>query len=164
MQNHQPAPYPQIRVEEKHPAYIKEILSNLGGEDSEMSAVSLYVYNHLVTAEHPEMSAIFRQISMEEMRHLSIFGQIALQLGADPRLWQQKGRKHIYWSPSYHRYTRKPRQIISNALYSEYLAVDKYTKQAKMIQDASIVENLQRIIIDEQQHIAALKTLLQQWA
>lgn len=163
MHSNQPIPetYPAIHVENKDPAYIPEILSNMGGVDSEMSAVSLYVYNQLVTENLPDLASAFQRISIDEMRHLKIFGTIALQLGADPRLWIKRGHTPVYWSAKYNRYTTKPRQILSNALYTEYMTVDKYTRQAKRIQDASIVENLQRIILEEQQHIATFKALIQ---
>ncbi len=41
-------PYPPIKVEMKNPAYAKAMLDNIGGLNSEMSAISLYVYNNLI--------------------------------------------------------------------------------------------------------------------
>lgn len=89
-------PYPDIRVAGKNPEYARAILSNIGGDDSEMSAVSLYFYDHVMTLELPDVSQAFHSISIVEMRHLEIFCKIALQLGADPRLWERRGQKKAY--------------------------------------------------------------------
>ncbi len=78
---HSDLPYPPIRVKQRNPVYAKDMLDNLGGANSEMSAVSLYFYNFLVTAENREISEAFRQISIVEMHHMEIFGTLARQLG-----------------------------------------------------------------------------------
>ena len=46
-----PSPYPCIQVECENPRYAAAMLSNLGSCCSEMSAVSLYFYNSLLTRE-----------------------------------------------------------------------------------------------------------------
>lgn len=158
--NTQLPPYPPIQVEGPNPRYAKEILGNIGGVDSEMSAAALYFYDQLVTGEYPELSQAFQRICIEEMRHLEIFCRIATQLGADPRLWERAGRRPRYWSPKDLHYSRKPRKILMNALMSEHLTIDKYTRQAKLIHDESIVQNLRRIIDDEKAHIQLLTGLL----
>lgn len=153
-------PYPEITVAEKNPEHAKMILSNIGGTDSEMSAVALYCYDHLVTGEYPEISRAFHAISIVEMRHLSIFGDVAQRLGADPRLWEMAGRRKKYWSADKIRYSTKLRRIFTDALFSENMAVEKYSKQARVIRDPGVVEVLNRIILDEKEHIKILNELL----
>ena len=87
-------PYPPIKVEMKNPAYAKAMLDNIGGLNSEMSAISLYVYNNLILEEKKEIAAIFHKVSIVEMHHLEIFGKLALQLGEDPRMWTHYGCKN----------------------------------------------------------------------
>ena len=58
-----------------------------------MSAISLYVFNHLITEYNPDVSAVFHKVSIVEMHHLEIFGNLAQQLGEEPRLWTQHGCK-----------------------------------------------------------------------
>ena len=43
------APYPPIKAESGNPAYARVMLDNIGGSNSEMSAISLYVFNQLIT-------------------------------------------------------------------------------------------------------------------
>ena len=42
-------PYPPVKVDGKNPQYAAAILSNIGSCNSEMTAVSLYFYNSLIT-------------------------------------------------------------------------------------------------------------------
>ncbi|MDL2233130.1 manganese catalase family protein [Ruminococcaceae bacterium OttesenSCG-928-L11] len=154
--------YPAAEVAEKNPEYGREMLSNIGGEDSEMSAVSLYFYNSLITRDYPDISQAFHRIGMAEMRHLQLFGELALLLGEDPRLWESRGRRHVYWTPRYIRYPDKLKKILSSSLYSEYMAAEKYSKQAARIKDPGIVAVLNRIILDEKEHIRLFKELLAQ--
>ena len=77
------APYPPIQVCGRNPRYASAILSNVGACNSEISAVSLYFYNSLITKEYGgDISECFHHISIVEMHHLDIFGQLALLLGA----------------------------------------------------------------------------------
>lgn len=41
-------PYPKIQNIQPNPQYASMMLSNLGGLHSEMNAVSLYFYNHII--------------------------------------------------------------------------------------------------------------------
>ena len=49
-------PYPPIRITKQNKSYAQAILDNMGGRVSEMSAVSLYFYNHLITEKFPEVA------------------------------------------------------------------------------------------------------------
>lgn len=94
-----PAPYPPVQVSAQNPAYARQMLSNIGSANSEMSAISLYLYNAQVTGcAFEEVSSCFYQIGMVEMHHLDIFGKLALKLGADPRLWSWQNRQRVYWN------------------------------------------------------------------
>lgn len=90
-----PEPYPPVQAVGKNRRYAEAMLDNVGGSNSEMSAVAVYVYDHLVTAELPEVADAFRGIGAVEMRHLEIFGTLARQMGEDPRLWGKIGRAHV---------------------------------------------------------------------
>lgn len=159
--NQTAVPYPAIPVEGPNPQYARMILSNIGGADSEMSAVAMYFYGRLTMGAYPEIAEAFGKIAVAEMRHLELFGAIALRLGADPRLWEYSGRRRRrYWSPRDIRYPVKAHRALTDALVSEHMAVAKYTKQAKLIRDTGVAECLQRVIQDEKEHIRILTELL----
>ncbi len=146
-------PYPMVCVERPNCDYARAMLDNVGGCDSEMTAVSLYFYNHLVTQGCPEVAQLFEKISIVEMHHLEIFGKLAMLLGEDPRLWTQKADKKVYWTPAYNCYPVKLEELLENAIRGEEAAIHKYQQQLCCIRDCHIQENLKRIIMDEQSHI-----------
>lgn len=155
-----PEPYPPVQAVGKNRRYAEAMLDNVGGGNSEMSAVAVYVYDHLVTAELPEVADAFRGIGAVEMRHLEIFGTLARQMGEDPRLWGsgQGGRKS-WWSPGYSQYVQRLGPLIRGAVKVEKAAIRKYKAQLRWIADPNIQENLRRIIADEEHHLKILARL-----
>jgi len=152
-------PYPEVQAAGRNRYYAEAMLSNLGGNDSEMTAVSRYFYDHLVTNQYPEVACVLLDISKVEMHHLDIFGTLARQLGADPRLWCSRRGRRYWWSPEYLQYTRKLGPLIQNAIRSERMTIQKYEQQLRWIRDANIADNLRRIIMDEQLHVEVLTGL-----
>ena len=79
-------PYPPVQPETHRKEYAYAMLSNVGSDNSEMSAVSLYFYNSiLLSPQHAAFARCFHQISIVEMHHLDIFASFAHQMGLDPR-------------------------------------------------------------------------------
>lgn len=153
------APYPEIRAEQRSHRYAEAMLDNVGGVNSEMSAIALYLYDHWMTAEMPEVSQAFHRISMVEMHHMEIFATLARQMGEEPRLWGiQQGRRH-WWTPGNLPYQRKLGPLLRIAVREEKAAIRKYRAQCRWIGDRNIVENIRRIIQDEERHIAVLEEL-----
>lgn len=152
--------YPEVRAAGRNPRYAAAMLENLGGPASEMSAVTLYFYDHLVTSDFPEVAEVFYKLSVVEMRHLDIFGTLARQLGADPRLWCRQGGRPTWWTAGYLHYSQKLGALLQVALREEQATVRKYQEQAKWIGDQNVVQNLQRIIQDERLHVEILRGLL----
>lgn len=158
------AEYPPVKVCGKNPKYAMAMLSNIGACNSEMSAISLYFYNSLIANEkYEEIGKIFHKISMVEMHHMNIYGQLAEMLGADPRLWSVSNRNFTYWSPACNRYPRKIDKMLRNAYNGEKEAVSKYRQQAEWIQDEFVVANLNRIILDECLHIEIMEQLYEKY-
>ncbi|MDO4333384.1 MAG: ferritin family protein [Eubacteriales bacterium] len=155
------SPYPPLRVECPNPGYAAEMLSNIGACSSEMSTISLYIYNSTILTDRcQELSQIFHKIAMVEMRHLDIFSHLAHMLGADPRLWTCSGKRPCYWSPACNRYPTQTESLLKNALQGEQDAILNYRRQAEQICDAYVVDMLNRIILDEQIHVQIFRELL----
>lgn len=157
-----PAPYPPIQVWGPDARYAKAMLSNIGSCNSEMSAVSLYFYNSIITrSSFEEVADCFHRISMVEMKHLDIFGRLAFLLGADPRLWSSNGKNPSYWSPGCNQYPGQIIRLLDNAIRGEHAMISKYRQQAAWIKDPNIVDILNRIILDEEHHIQIFHQLYQ---
>ena len=146
-------PYPPVAVLGRNPVYAKAMLDNVGGVCSEMSEVSLYLYNHVVTHQEQVVSQLFHDIRVTEMRHLEIFSQLAFGLGADPRLWIQAGSRKTYWSPRYNQYSVGPCSVLANSMAGEEAIIEKYRRQLDTIDDPLIQANLLRILADEEHHL-----------
>lgn len=180
-------PYPLIKPDCKNPQYAAAMLDNMGGVNSEISAVSLYFYDHLITGEYREAAETFHHVAIVEMHHLEIFGSLALRLGENPRLWSRRnrGRQYLYWSPAYLHYPPFPlppapqdgadcgccspspcpplKKLLAEAIESEQEALNKYMKQTNWIQDVNVCDNLRRIAADEQMHIDIFTRLYHQF-
>lgn len=154
-----PGPYPEIRAGEKNRRYVLAILSNVGGGVSEMGAVAAYLYGHFIQAS--EVADCLGHIAMVEMHHLAIFSELSRQLGEDPRLWSPFRGGRRYWTPEYLRYPRQVEQSLRYLLEEEETTIRKYTQQSLWIKDGNVVENLRRIIADEEVHVQILKGLLE---
>lgn len=157
------APYPEVRAAGRNPRYAEAMLGNMAGCDSEMTAAGLYFYNHLILAEYPETAELFHRLSIAEMRHLEIFGTLARQLGADPRLWCRQGGRQTWWTPGYLHYTPKPGPLLRVAVRAEEQAARRYEEQARWIGDLNVVANLERIALDERAHAELLRSMLERW-
>lgn len=148
------APYPKIEVSGQNRAYARAMLSNIGSCDSEMSSVSLYFYNSVITEEYGgNIAECFHKISMVEMHHLDIFAKLSYLLGADPRLWIPGKRGPIYWSPACRQYPKKLPELLEYAISGERKTIEQYRQQALWIKDDCICAMLERIIKDEELHI-----------
>ena len=152
--------YPPVKVCGTNAMYASAMLTNMAGCTSELSAVTLYVYNSLVTKPAwAKASACFHGISIVEMHHLDIFGQLAMLLGANPCYCSRQGRRMAYWNAGCNRYTQNLPMLIQNAIKGENQAIDQYYCQTQWIKDPYIVEMLKRIIMDEERHIAIFHQL-----
>lgn len=156
--------YPPIQVCGRNAEYAREMLGNIGSCNSEMSAVSLYLFNSLIMEDEiEEVSKCFAGISMVEMHHLQMFGKLATMLGAQPRLWDYSCGKMVYWTPECNQYPCQLKPLLFNAIDGEEKAIRKYQCQADCIKDPNIVAVLRRIIMDEEHHIEIFKDLLNRY-
>lgn len=157
-------PYPLIEKLQPNPRYASMMLSHLGGLYSEMNAVSLYFYNHIILKDSwLELSEAMEQISIVEMRHLDIFAQLAYQLGADPRLWDCQNGYLEYWSPGYNVYPSHLQSLLENAMIQEQQTIDIYQKEINCIHNHTIQQILYRIIEDEQLHLEIFEYFLNEY-
>ena len=155
------APYPEISVCEPNHTYGRYILDNIGGHNSEMTAISFYYAGTTrLNSKQAELSKLINRINQVEMHHLMILGKIATALGENALLWTNCGRRKVWWSPSYTDYPGRLSLILETALAHEHATVEKYKWQTERIQDKNIQDNLLRIIEDEKIHIDIFQNLI----
>lgn len=159
-QFHSALPYPLVRIQQKSRRHAVILLDNIGGPISEMSTVAAHFHGHLLCASDAQLAHAFHAMRVVEMHHLEIFAQLARLCGADPRLWSVQNRHMTYWTPAYITYSVDRRAILEQALILERKSIDKYERQVREIDDIFIVENLQRVIMDELVHAAYFEQML----
>jgi bacterioferritin len=157
-------PYPDVKPEAKNAAYAREMLANCSDSTSEMTSYALYMYDWIITQENGTLSQAFGQVKDVERKHLEIFGNLAFQLGADPRLWAAvatpQTRRMCYWNPARINYAYNQKILLQNALALERATVTKYERQTREIRDDAILLVLRRILLDEQLHVELFRSLL----
>ena len=157
-------PYPEMTDIKENPQYASLMLSNLAGLYSEMNAVSLYFYNHVILKDvWPELSVAMEKISIVEMHHLDIFAHLAYHLGADPRLWDCQQGCLEYWSPGYNVYPSHLKSLLENAIIQEQNTIAIYQQQITCIKERTIQKILLRIIEDEELHIQIFEYFLNEY-
>lgn len=156
-------PYPSIDELDINVQYGQMMLSNLGGLYSEMNAVSLYFYNHVITENTwSELAQAMHGISIVEMHHLEIFSKMCCHLGVDPRLWDCHNDFLEYWSPGYNVYPRQINTMLENAIIQEQKTITNYQNQISCIDEPIIQSMLHRIILDEQLHVDIFNQFLKE--
>ena len=156
------APYPPIRVQGPNPAYAEMMRSNMASANSEMTAVAQYRFARLMSLDaDPYISNLFNKVSMVEMHHLDVFSRLALELGAEPRLWHCRNRRMEYWSPRHANYAHcTVEDLIKAALEGEHASIRKYECQLGCIADPHIAALLRRVIEDEREHVKLWEEVL----
>lgn len=158
------APYPEIQVEGASPMCARAMLSNLGGSASEMSTVAQYFYSSTVLKTScPKASEYFHRIAVVEMRHLSIFAELAFLLGGDPRLWSYVNGRAAYWNASVLTYSHELPVLLNRALMGENRTITEYRRLAGDLPDPCIKAVLERLILDEEKHVVIFRQLTQEF-
>lgn len=157
-------PYPCIDDLDINIQYGQILLSNIGGLHSKMNTISLFTYNHIIIDDSwHELSEVFQNIAMVEMKHLQIFAKMCYLLGVDPRLWDCHDDFLEYWSPGYNVYPRHMKPMLENAILQKQNAITHYQQQIDCIDEPIIQKMLKRILIDEELHMKILRCYLKQY-
>ncbi|MCD7950243.1 MAG: hypothetical protein LUG12_08300 [Erysipelotrichaceae bacterium] len=137
------------------------LLKDLGGLYSKMNNVSLYFYNMILTKENnTDLSHIFRNINIEETKHMELLADMCYQLGVDPRLWDIQHDLLQYWSPGYNIYPRTIHKMIENMINNEMKLIEIMQSQLSMIDEPMIINIFQQIIEEDKIHVDILKARL----
>ena len=155
--------YPSTEVEKPNFSYAKQMVDNIGGRNSEMTAISSYFFNSLCGGAD-DIKNVFNQVGKVEMHHLHIFGELARNLGEKPLLWSNCGHRRVWWSPSYTDYPMGICDLLEAAIQGETAAIEKYQSQTRCIGDHVVKENLRRIIADEELHVKIFTELYRKYA
>ncbi len=129
----------------------------------ELSTISDYTYYSIVFADSmPELSALFENISMTEMHHFRLLGELIDALGADPVI-----NVRVHNSPlglTEDEDSRAPVaavRVVESMLRAEEAASREYARLATLFgSDPAAVAILTRLSADEASHARMLRRAL----
>ncbi len=157
-------PYPPAEVKEKNPYYARLLLNNYAGQNGEMTAITLYLYQHLITEKcYEELSDSLECISIVEMRHLEMLGELISKLGGNPLFRTQNQGRSIYWSGKFVSEIQDPRRFLMKNIEAENIAIRDYKTRVCQINDPLVQNLLERIIKDEEHHITIFRRYLDEF-
>ncbi len=91
-------PYPPTDTCEKNPCYASLLSEDYAGYNSEMTAINQYFFQYLcIQNEHCELAHVLECISLVEMRHMNLLGQLIVNLGCIPVIGSFSRRRTRYW-------------------------------------------------------------------
>ena len=158
-------PYPNIEVETKNYSYATLLRKAYASETSEDTAIHLYLYQSIILEkEYLNISNILKRISVVEMKHLEILGELILLLGVKP-IYSSPYKNGLskYFNASYVKYNTNLQEILRINIEAETQAIYYYNYLTKVIKDKYIVNILKRIIVDEQIHLGIFNNLYKEY-
>lgn len=171
---HSDIPMPEVKVERKNMDYARLLYSAYAdGDASELVAITQYLY-HSETIPVEEISDSIKCISLIEMHHLDMIGDLIKELGGKPFFFNSN---EYFWSSGIVAYVDKihdrsdhdvsQKDIIclkiDKDIQGELSAINQYEILYKNINDIYVRKVLDKIISDEKTHIKIFQELLDKY-
>lgn len=153
------APYPPIMAFQPNKEYAEMILPAIRQDNSEVTAIMTYIYQHWVLSEnYSGLSDTISRIAKVEMHHLDMLGKLIRILGGNPKFQKDKCN---FWNAMVVNYTQDIRDVLIDNIRAEEAAAAFYRKQASLIRDRYVCAVLNRIALDEMLHIQIFRSYLE---
>ncbi|MDR3314366.1 MAG: hypothetical protein LBS96_07920 [Oscillospiraceae bacterium] len=156
---HLPQPYPvPVNLPPDHRK--GQLLSQAyAGQYSEMTALSQYVVHYEACGNATAAARALLGIGIVEMQHMDMIGSCMRQLGVSLEL-KSGGQHPPYWCGRSVAYGKNLRDRLCLDIQAERACIADYRKILCQLNDAAIGALINRIIADEELHIALLENLL----
>ena len=152
-------PYPELSPSYRDLRLARALFPMYIGENGELAAMSSHLYAALRCEKcSAPLGEIFDAVAQTELLHLRLLGRLIRDLGADPII-----RTHIEspaLPPEAANCPRTVRHLLESSLRHEEITADHYRYLIKQTTDRAVTALLERILLDEEQHIALFRNLL----
>lgn len=149
-------PYPEITIDH-NPKDAKLLMGVYSGACGELTAILTYAYQGYITQKYHELHDTLIGIAKVEMHHHALLGETIYALGGYPVMGARN-----YWNGSYADYTLNIQNFLKDDIASEQNAILNYERTMLNIDTESVKALIERIILDEQEHIKILTQTLNQ--
>ena len=133
------------------------------GRNSELGAILQYAYfaTWLEKLGYLDISEKIMEIGETEMHHLHLLAQTLVRLGIDPIYTAHPPQRDAYFTTRLINYINSDAQkIVECALKSEKCAISQYQSMISCLTNQEVINILNDIISDENEHIEILNGIL----
>ena len=148
-------PYPTVD-KGSDPNTVRMLKEDFAGAVSEMTAVSQYIYQNILSSDNESFANAILQIGIVEMSHMDMLGDAILALGGNPTF----GNGTVFWQGKLVNYARTLPEMLRADIESETQAIANYERHAANTTNAAVRALLRRIIKDEQLHLRFFRNTL----
>lgn len=159
-------PFPPIKVEKPNLEYAKMLYDAYSSSaDSEIQAITQYIF-HSKTINNKTVSNALMCIALVEMRHFDALGELIPLLGGEPFYYNSN---KYFWTTGNIAYgdssgkneKESIREKLEKDIMGEQNAINGYKFILEHIKDKYLEKIILKIILDEQTHIKAFESLIQ---
>lgn len=153
-------PYPDLRIYSRSRTDVLALTDDYAGRESETTAIMQYAYqSYILKEKFPELSLVLEKIAVVEMSHHEMLAEAIVQSGGDPVI----AGRHCFWSGSSVNYAGNVCDILKADLEGELGAIRNYKRTIAALENKSIIELIERIIVDEEIHVKIFEKLIEEY-
>lgn len=127
----------------------------LAGRWGELSAVTTYIFQHIISCGDDNLANALRLIALDEMRHMELLGSAIVSFGGIPRFSSEGS----FWSARNTNYQTAPAIFIADNIRAEQRAIRNYEDAIQRVSNPSLRALLGEIVEDERRHIQIFEGL-----
>ena len=140
-------PYPDPVASKENEELAERLSALYAGRYSELSALTGYTYQHLILKDkYSYIADMLECLSVTEMKHFEMLGQLIVSLGGDPVIGETDRRRLYYWNGSYADSAVHLDKIISDDIRAEKRAAADYSAFISRCGDGGVNAVIERII------------------
>jgi len=144
--------------------YAKLLSKDYCGPDSELTAITQYLYQHFILKNcFPDTADLLECIAKAEMTHFELLGELIVNFGGDPIIGASQGPLFSYWTGKNVSNEKCVEKILCEDIRSEKVAIQTYRERKCQICNRNAQAVLDRIILDEQCHLELLENELRKY-
>lgn len=152
-------PYPEVIVDRCDYRDACCLKGDFGGAESETTAIMQYVCQaYSAGMVDKSLHDFFIGIAITEMHHHDLLGETLCKLGEKPVI--ADGRR--FWSAGNVNYSTNIVEMLIVDIQAERQAIRNYRRTIKCLNNLSIIELIERIIMDEEYHVQLLENKLKE--
>lgn len=150
-------PYPDVVVDRRDYRDACCLKGDFGGAESETTAIMQYVcQSYSAGLIDKSLHEFFIGIAITEMHHHELLGETLCKLGDKPLIADCRR----FWNAGNVNYTTNIIEMLTVDIQNEKQAIRNYRNTIKCLNNLSIIELVERIILDEEYHVELLEDKL----